>query len=115
MHVPQHDRIGIARNYRRGRRAHYPFVEHIQPLLSAPILSPDAFPARSVIGKLASKGVTQLFRICPVVNRLRNLLSAKRDQHTEDDDPHLADERAPTMKRLGKVKVHAARPLAFES
>jgi hypothetical protein len=44
----------------------------------------------------------------PPVQRLDDLLGGQRDQHADDDDPHLANERAPAVQRFGEMEMHAA-------
>lgn len=44
-----------------------------------------------------------------------DLLRTQRNQHADDDDPHLARERTPAVQRLRKVEMDCDRPPAVTS
>src|SRR3954454_6293733 len=48
----------------------------------------------------------------PPMPTLDHLLGPKRDQHPNDDNPHLARELAPAVQRVWQVEVHATGPPA---
>jgi hypothetical protein len=82
--------------------------EFIQPVVHAPL---DHHACGHCTPHICDIGVESLplsgDRVSPV-DRLDDLLGAKRDQHADDDDPHLADKLAPAVQRLGEVEMHQA-------
>jgi hypothetical protein len=54
---------------------------------------------------LLTQALSRLRDTCFPPPTLHHLLRAERDQHADDDNPHLAGERAPAVERFGEVDV----------
>ena len=63
-----------------------------------------------VICELPVQGPPRLCNFVAPMQPLDCLLRAERDKYTENDDSDLAGERAPAVKWLGQMEMHAGAP-----
>jgi len=85
-------------------------IEFCEPCPDARAEQQALLVRSQVIGQLIVHGAPKLADLGIAVDGLDHLLSAKRDENAEHDDPNLAGELAPAVKWLGQMKVHLAGP-----
>jgi len=84
-----------------GARGSDEIVEFGKPPRDTPLGSGAFLKFAKNAANLEVDGVAGLARNMPVVNRLHDLFDAKRNQHAQHDDPHLARELSPAVQRFG--------------
>src|SRR6185437_6397982 len=98
--------IGGGSGHVAGAAAPRPVVELVDAVEQARRFRHVDLPSPAVVPELFRQRLADDPHLLVPSNVVDHLLRRERDQHADDDNAHFARERAPAVKRFGKVEMH---------